>query len=82
MLCDRKFILYNYYSDFACQVEEMDGIIKEEKLILDERVQQFRGMKKEMQLMKEMIVSKESQLKSMDGDVTEEKMERMSEKME
>jgi hypothetical protein len=60
----------------------MDGIIKEEKLILDERVQQFRGMKKEMQLMKEMIVSKESQLKSMDGDVTEEKMERMSEKME
>lgn len=25
MICDRKFILYEYYSDFACQVEELDG---------------------------------------------------------
>jgi transcriptional regulator NrdR family protein len=28
-MCDRKFMLYDYYAEFACQVEEMDALIKE-----------------------------------------------------
>jgi len=30
LICDRKFLLYDYYAEFACQVEEMDQYIKEE----------------------------------------------------
>jgi hypothetical protein len=37
VMCDRKFMLYDYYADFACQVEEMDALIKEEKSLLSER---------------------------------------------
>ena len=31
LVCDRKFMLYDYYGEFACQVEEMDCYIKDEK---------------------------------------------------
>ena len=68
VMCDRKFMLYDYYADFACQVEEMDALIKEEKLLLTERYHQFRNAKKEMLLMKEMLASKGHQLKTVDSD--------------
>jgi hypothetical protein len=51
-------MLYDYYAEFACQVEEMDGLIKEDKCILEERYQLFKDSKKEMQLMKEMLTTK------------------------
>jgi hypothetical protein len=40
----------------------MDALIKEEKLVLTEREHEFRDSKKEMLLMKEMLVSKGHQL--------------------
>lgn len=61
-------MLYDYYADFACQVEEMDALIKEEKVLLTERYEVFKDSKKEMLLMKEMIVTKDRQLKTVDKD--------------
>jgi uncharacterized protein (UPF0254 family) len=37
LICDRKFILYDYYSEFACQLEELDGEIKDHQEMLRER---------------------------------------------
>ena len=68
VVCDRKFMLYDYYAEFACQVEEMDAMIKEEKRVLNERYEEFSNAKREMVLMKEMIASKGYQLKSVDKD--------------
>ena len=48
LTCDRKYILYNFYSDFACQVEEFDGMIKEEKEVLNDVNTRFRAVKTEL----------------------------------
>jgi hypothetical protein len=55
MICDRKYILYNFYSDFACQVEEFDGIIKEEKEVLHEVNSKFRTLKSDLVTLKEKL---------------------------
>ncbi len=41
-------MLYNYYSEFACQVEEMDAAIKEEKALLAEKYQEFKNYREEL----------------------------------
>ena len=61
-------MLYDYYAEFACQVEEMDALIKEEKSILEERYQHFKESKQEMQLMKEMLTIKGSYLRTVDTE--------------
>ena len=53
IICDRKYILYNFYSDFACQVEEFDGIIKEEKEVLYEVNTNFRALKGDLVALKD-----------------------------
>lgn len=52
LICDRKFLLYDYYAEFACQVEEMDSYIKEEQIVLIERNRVFKEMKLEMSKVK------------------------------
>lgn len=52
LICDRKFLLYDYYAEFACQVEEMDSYIKEEQIVLIERNRVFKEMKVEMSKVK------------------------------
>ena len=42
MICDIKFMLYDYYSEFACQVEELDAQIKEDQEIMRAKYTEFR----------------------------------------
>ena len=66
----------------------MDALIKEEKLLLTERNQEFRNAKKEMLLMKEILTSKGHQLKTVDSneikmhETVEHRKEKLSEDTE
>lgn len=48
MICDRKFMLYDYYSDFACQVEEHDAQIKEEQEVMRAKNLEFKQVKRQI----------------------------------
>jgi hypothetical protein len=63
LICDRKFLLYNYYGEFACQVEEMDAYIKEEQIVLIERERVFKEMKEEMGGVKQELVKSDKKIK-------------------
>ena len=72
LICDRKYLLYDYYSEFACQVEEMDSYIKEEQVVLKEREFLFSKMKQEMHKVKLDLTNSERKIKSIREEIKNE----------
>ncbi len=75
LICDRKFLLYNYYGEFACQVEEMDAYIKEEQIVLIERERVFKEMKNEMGEVKKELVRCDKRIKEIREETKNEARE-------
>lgn len=58
LICDRKFMLYDYYSEFACQVEEYDAFIKEDQSLLRDKDREFKHVKRELLTIKNKLNAK------------------------
>jgi hypothetical protein len=72
--------LYDYYSEFACQVEEMDCYIKEEQNVLIERSALFNKMKQEMYKVKQDLSGSDRKIKQIREDTKHEISETNSRK--
>jgi len=78
LICDRKYFLYDYYSEFACQVEEMDSYIKEEQVVLKERHAFFTKMREEMHQVKSDLAHSDRKIKQLREDTKKEIAEKES----
>eukprot|EP00347_Sterkiella_histriomuscorum_P022833 403336979 len=62
-MCDRKFIMFDTYAEYAFEIEQQDQMIKEHFSLLDQKQQQFDIDKEELNKLKQEVQEKEQSLK-------------------
>ncbi|CDW78869.1 UNKNOWN [Stylonychia lemnae] len=71
-ICDRKFILYDTYAEYAYEIEQKDILIKDEAEILDQKALEFEESKQQLQLMRNEVIEKEKIIQDSDYQTNRE----------